>query len=143
MDREIIEKIKKRNNSKFALWYEDHLIKGGPNYLNNLNLIERNNDLIDQYFVTTFPKSIKTNINKIENPLEKISNIHTYEQEKIHAALKLWKLHNTPVVGASGALYGLLAAFGMLFPNSKLFIFPIPFPIPAKYFVIGLVYCHV
>lgn len=54
------------------------------------------------------------------------------------AEKKIWYLYNTPVVGASGALYGLLAAFGLLFPNSKLFIFPIPFPIPAKYFVIGL-----
>ena len=83
-------------------------------------------------------KQVWTNSNTYRIPLEKISNLNTYEQEKIHAALKLWKLHNTPVVGASGALYGLLAAFGMLFPNSKLFIFPIPFPIPAKYFVIGL-----
>ena len=40
-------------------------------------------------------------------------------------------------VGASGAVYGILLAFGMLFPNSQLFIFPLPFPIKAKYFVIG------
>ncbi len=40
-------------------------------------------------------------------------------------------------VGASGAVYAILLAFGMLFPNSQMFIFPIPFPIKAKYFVIG------
>ena len=40
-------------------------------------------------------------------------------------------------VGASGAVYGILLAFGMLFPNSQMFIFPLPFPIKAKYFVIG------
>ena len=40
-------------------------------------------------------------------------------------------------VGASGAVYGILLAFGMLFPNSQMFVFPIPFPIKAKYFVIG------
>ncbi|EGJ70689.1 Peptidase S54, rhomboid domain protein [Bacteroides coprosuis DSM 18011] len=40
-------------------------------------------------------------------------------------------------VGASGAVYGILLAFGMLFPNEKLFIIPFPFPIKAKYFVIG------
>ncbi|MDL2247993.1 rhomboid family intramembrane serine protease [Bacteroides sp. OttesenSCG-928-J23] len=40
-------------------------------------------------------------------------------------------------VGASGAVYGILLAFGMLFPNQELFIIPIPFPIKAKYFVIG------
>jgi membrane associated rhomboid family serine protease len=40
-------------------------------------------------------------------------------------------------VGASGAVYGVLLAFGMLFPNSQMFVFPLPFPIKAKFFVIG------
>ena len=40
-------------------------------------------------------------------------------------------------VGASGAVYGILLAFGMLFPNERLFIIPFPFPIKAKYFVVG------
>ncbi|MCD8165235.1 MAG: rhomboid family intramembrane serine protease [Bacteroides sp.] len=40
-------------------------------------------------------------------------------------------------VGASGAVFGILLAFGMLFPNQSLFIFPLPIPIRAKYFVIG------
>ncbi|KGN99513.1 membrane protein [Porphyromonas macacae] len=39
-------------------------------------------------------------------------------------------------VGASGAVFGLLLAFGMLFPNSKIFLLFIPIPIKAKYFVI-------
>ena len=40
-------------------------------------------------------------------------------------------------VGASGAVYGILLAFGMLFPNEQMFIFPLPVPIKAKYFVVG------
>ncbi len=40
-------------------------------------------------------------------------------------------------VGASGAVYAILLAFGMMFPNSQMFVFPIPFPIKAKWFVIG------
>ncbi len=40
-------------------------------------------------------------------------------------------------VGASGAVYGILLAFGMLFPNEQMFVFPIPVPIKAKYFVVG------
>lgn len=43
---------------------------------------------------------------------------------------------NIPVVGASGAVFGLLLAFGMLFPNVPLFLMFIPIPIKAKYFVI-------
>ncbi len=38
-------------------------------------------------------------------------------------------------VGASGAIYGILLAFGMLYPNEKMFIIPIPIPIKSKYFV--------
>ncbi|KAA6335113.1 Rhomboid protease AarA, partial [termite gut metagenome] len=40
-------------------------------------------------------------------------------------------------VGASGAVYGILLAFGMLYPNEKMYIFPLPVPLKAKYFVIG------
>lgn len=43
---------------------------------------------------------------------------------------------NVPTVGASGAVFGLLLAFGMLFPNTELMMLFFPFPIKAKYFVI-------
>ncbi|MDR1743769.1 MAG: rhomboid family intramembrane serine protease [Dysgonamonadaceae bacterium] len=46
-------------------------------------------------------------------------------------------LLNSPTVGASGAVFGILLAFGMLFPNAELFIIPFPFPIKAKWFVVG------
>ena len=42
-------------------------------------------------------------------------------------------------VGASGAIYGVLLAFGMLFPEERMFIIPIPVPIKAKWIVIGSV----
>lgn len=40
-------------------------------------------------------------------------------------------------VGASGAIYGILLAFAMYFPNERMFIIPIPVPIKAKYMVLG------
>ena len=40
-----------------------------------------------------------------------------------------------PVIGASGAIYGLLLAFGWLFPDRRIYIYFL-FPVPAKYFVI-------
>ncbi len=43
---------------------------------------------------------------------------------------------NIPVVGASGAVFGVLLAFGMLFPNTYLYLMFPPIPIKAKYFVI-------
>jgi rhomboid-like protein len=39
------------------------------------------------------------------------------------------------MVGASGAIFGLLIAFGMLFPNAELFIMFIPVPVKAKYII--------
>ncbi|MGC9341578.1 MAG: rhomboid family intramembrane serine protease [Bacteroidales bacterium] len=42
-----------------------------------------------------------------------------------------------PTVGASGAVFGVLLAFGMLFPNTRLMLLFPPIPIKAKYFVIG------
>lgn len=46
-------------------------------------------------------------------------------------------LLNANVVGASGAVFGILLAFGMIFPNIPLYLFFIPVPIKAKYMVIG------
>ncbi len=46
-------------------------------------------------------------------------------------------LNQLNTVGASGSVYAILLGFGMLFPNAPLYIFPLPFPIKAKYFVIG------
>jgi len=48
---------------------------------------------------------------------------------------QLNSLLNIPMVGASGALYGVLLAFGMMFPNVELIMFPLPIPIKARYFV--------
>jgi len=42
-----------------------------------------------------------------------------------------------PTIGASGAVFGILLAFGMLFPNTQLMLLFPPIPIKAKYFVIG------
>lgn len=43
---------------------------------------------------------------------------------------------NIPMVGASGALFGILIAFGMLFPNTQLFLLFPPMPVRAKYLVL-------
>ena len=47
----------------------------------------------------------------------------------------LYQTYNTPAVGASGAIYGVLVAFGMSFPNAKLALIFFPVPVAAKYFI--------
>lgn len=56
----------------------------------------------------------------------------------VQEAAWYFELHSaiSETVGASGAAFGILLAFGMLFPNAPLFIIFIPIPIKAKYFVI-------
>lgn len=46
-------------------------------------------------------------------------------------------LVNGSTLGASGAVYGVLLAFGMLFPNMPMYLFFIPVPIKAKWMVLG------
>ena len=50
------------------------------------------------------------------------------------AYINLWT-----TIGASGAVYAILLAFGMIFPNERLFIIPFPFPIKAKWLVAGYI----
>ncbi|NVJ88194.1 MAG: rhomboid family intramembrane serine protease [Flavobacteriaceae bacterium] len=48
---------------------------------------------------------------------------------------KIWSLYHTPAVGASGAVYGVLVAFGLYFKDAKLALIFFPVPIAAKYFI--------
>ena len=59
--------------------------------------------------------------------LESFSIMHQFAAE----------LNSLTTVGASGAIYALLLAFGMSFPDEKMFIIPIPVPIKAKWMVMG------
>ncbi|NND81834.1 MAG: rhomboid family intramembrane serine protease [Gammaproteobacteria bacterium] len=48
---------------------------------------------------------------------------------------ELYAVYNTPAVGASGAVYGILVAFALLFPDFKIMLIFLPVPIAARYFV--------
>ncbi|MFQ3580194.1 MAG: rhomboid family intramembrane serine protease [Bacteroidales bacterium] len=62
-----------------------------------------------------------------------IQNGRNYTDEGM-GALNI--LINTPTVGASGSVFGILLAFGMMFPNSLIYLYFF-IPVKAKYFVIG------
>lgn len=62
----------------------------------------------------------------------------SYVAEGQHLMERIVQMHmDVPTVGASGAVFGILLAFGMLFPNTRLMLIFPPIPIKAKYFVIG------
>ncbi len=77
---------------------------------------------------------ITPNLNHINEVLAQTKDY--VEQSKI-VEIRNQYLNRYVVVGASGSLFGLLIAFGMLFPNSELMMLFIPIPIKAKYFVMG------
>lgn len=68
-------------------------------------------------------------------------NANPESREALQAAVnfmtnyKVTYLNQFVVVGASGSVFGILLAFGMMFPNSRIYIY-FAFPIKAKYFVI-------
>lgn len=64
-------------------------------------------------------------------------NNQSYINEAIVMVNRIYEINmNVPTVGASGAVFGVLLAFGMLFPNTQLMLIFPPIPIKAKYFVI-------
>ena len=90
---------------------------------------------ISQYEILNLQNQIDTHnlmilLNEGKNILEMNQNYTNPVMGKLNL------LVNTPTVGASGAVFGLLLAFGMLFPNTLLYLY-FAVPIKAKYFVIG------
>ncbi len=58
-----------------------------------------------------------------------------YQQDIMLTFKKLVQIYATPMLGASGAVYGILVAFGFFYPRAKLMLIFIPYPIEAKYFI--------
>ena len=77
------------------------------------------------------PESISVVLSEGAAALQKHMNFVDSRMAELNLVL------NSNTVGASGAIYAILLGFGMLFPNERMFVFPLPFPIKAKYFVIG------
>lgn len=65
-----------------------------------------------------------------------VSILDTVSRESIDSMAAAF---NTPAVGASGAIYGVLVAFGMMYPNVGLMLIFFPVPVKAKYFIPGLI----
>lgn len=69
-----------------------------------------------------------------QNGREVIRSMRNYTDPNM---ARLNEILNVNVVGASGAVFGILAAFAMYWPNTQLFFLFFPFPIKAKYLVAG------
>lgn len=74
----------------------------------------------------------------VAGQVSKIMEKAQFQQADFNTLIKAVQLCQTPAVGASGAIYGLLVAFAFMAPNAELGLLFIPIPIKAKYFVPGL-----
>ena len=75
----------------------------------------------------------------LQNILEKTNQWSLVNQSIFDSLLKGALEINSAMLGASGAVYGLLIAFAFMFPQAQLGLMFIPVPIPAKYFVPAIV----
>ncbi|WP_166921801.1 rhomboid family intramembrane serine protease [Flavobacterium poyangense] len=101
----------------------------------SLNLSKAELDLI----LNTDPRSLFDASGRM-NPgeISTILNRVHCTQEQFNALAQASGVTQSSVIGASGAIYGLLTAFAFMFPNAELALMFIPIPIKAKYFVPGI-----
>ncbi|APY10510.1 rhomboid family intramembrane serine protease [Seonamhaeicola sp. S2-3] len=60
-------------------------------------------------------------------------------QAQVAELQNIFPIYNASMVGASGCLMGIMAAFGMMNPNAELMLIFLPIPIKAKYFIPGII----
>ena len=60
-------------------------------------------------------------------------------QEQLFKLQNAFEIYNSSMVGASGCIMGVLAAFGVMNPNAELMLIFLPIPIKAKYFIPGII----
>jgi membrane associated rhomboid family serine protease len=100
--------------------------------LANLNLSTSEfHQLLNADYSSLFDQKGKLIAGNINSLLERVH----CTQQQFNIILEASNISKGTVVGASGAIYGLLVAFAFMFPNAELALMFIPVPIKAKYFV--------
>ena|SRR5688572_3749005 len=110
------------------LWSSINLYASAPNLMDFLTLMKKNSMYIDG--------DAANEINNFYQSWQIMPDNQDLARQSVTVAEQLvqYKM-NIPTVGASGAVFGVLLAFGMLFPNNLIYLY-FAIPIKAKYFVI-------
>lgn len=77
--------------------------------------------------------------NQIHTMLTTNKVLEGVSQSQLSQLQNMFPVFNASMVGASGCLMGILAAFGMMNPNAELMMIFLPIPIKAKYFIPGII----
>ncbi len=115
-------------------WYDIHALQSAIEVFNQAPSV----DALEYFTNKQVPQPYQTPFFELSNAWQ----LHPHETAKVIEATNNFMQQlvtlkmNIPTVGASGAVFGVLLAYGMLFPNTVLFLIFLPIPIKAKYFVI-------
>ena len=120
------------------------LLHTGVNYLQIRPLLDTvsNLNLSDSELHLILNADLKSlfdvNGHMVSGDIATILNKVHCTQEQFNTLAQANLISQSTVIGASGAIYGLLTAFAFMFPNAELALMFIPVPIKAKYFVPGI-----
>ena len=92
-------------------------------------------------FLPTYSELVNSGLSE-SNIIEMLKSnkaILGISQTQFSQLQELYPIYNASMVGASGCIMGILAAFGMMNPNAKLMMIFLPIPIKAKYFIPGII----
>lgn len=92
-------------------------------------------------FLPTYSELVSSGLSE-SNIIEMLKSnkaILGISQKQFSQLQELYPIYNASMVGASGCIMGILAAFGMMNPNAKLMMIFLPIPIKAKYFIPGII----
>jgi len=117
--------------------YQIHLVQGEINLFFESVTVDNFKMLLEGHRNLLYDSDYINQANTLLNTWSQNPSDSTMILQAKILAQKLSSMEaNIPVVGASGAVFGVLLAFGMLFPNTYLYLMFPPIPIKAKYFVI-------
>ncbi len=121
------------------LSYDFHVMSNALAELKNVPSPQLFSEFVDKYIpVENLNSEFRIAIKETINRWVKSPDNTRFAQEAIYISETFINLKkDVPMVGASGAVFGILLAFGMLFPNTELMLLFPPIPIKAKWFVIG------
>jgi len=105
-----------------------NLPKSVVNEIVNFNILDGNQykgELLEKQLMPLLSENNLSNINMTQSQFRGLFDLNIFAQ--------------TRMVGASGCLMGILAAYGVMFPNAELMMIFLPIPIKAKYFIPGII----
>lgn len=92
-------------------------------------------------YIPTYSELVSSGLteNQIVGMFKANETIGGVTSNQLSLLKEAFPIYNASMVGASGCIMGVLAAFGMMNPNAKLMLIFLPIPIKAKYFIPGII----